>query len=677
MNHYERLGLAPTAGADEVRAAYRELALRAHPDKGGDPVTFQGIQAAHDTLADTERRQRYDRLLAQGGGAEHAAQDGVEARFVQDFGGGAFAGHSERPAEGDGSFGGGGLSAQLERNAAAEAEERRSRGADAVAELGVDQTHSEGFAAWLRNSASSGTGVLTGDELVSRGLISATGALDVGLPELSAPAVMADEFGPPEEVLSLCASLPCPPKLAHGEVLVRMLAAPVNDEDLLRASTPLHALNALPPFDQADQQWEATSLPAVPGVDGVGVVVATAHTGDRPSPLPSADAATPLDVKQWVVVKPAARAAPVGSWRGLLVCPENRLVAVPAQLMPTPMLACARVFATAWRLLEDFGSLRSGDTVIQNAGDEAVGVAVLQLCRLLRLNCICVLADTPQFLILAQRLKEQYGAVHVVRDGPAMADALAAAGVQSKPRLALDAWGGESGRRLLRVLRAGSSLVCYALRTSKIPTLDVSLLLYQQISLHGFSLAAWVEQEGAAAYASMLERIAELVARDKLKLHTVSLSLADGEELKAGLRAAMHGGESPGDRAATSIALDPRPKVVLGLGTMEEANAVYFQCAEFKRQAGSTGDHLGEEAPSADESRHKGATAGLEIASVSALLSSLELTQYVDTFVEEEFTLEVLRESAQRPDELRATLKELGMKKLGHREKLITALRPE
>jgi len=253
-----------------------------------------------------------------------------------------------------------------------------------------------------------------------------------------------------------------------------------------------------------------------------------------------------------------------------------------------------------------------------------------------------------------------------------MADALAAAGVQSKPRLALDAWGGESGRRLLRVLRAGSSLVCYALRTSKIPTLDVSLLLYQQISLHGFSLAAWVEQEGAAAYASMLGRIAELVARDKLKLHTVSLSLADGEELKAGLRAAMHGGEAPGDRAATSIALDPRPKVVLELGSVEEANAVYFQCAEFKHDLKD-----GEKAPSAEVSRREGATADLEITSVSALLSSLQLAQYSDTFIQEEFTLEVLRESAQRPDELRATLKELGMKKLGHREKLITALRPE
>lgn len=56
------------------------------------------------------------------------------------------------------------------------------------------------------------------------------------------------------------------------------------------------------------------------------------------------------------------------------------------------------------------------------------------------------------------------------------------------PRLALDALGGESGRRLFRLLRAGSPLVCYALRSNRLPTLDVSLLLYHQISLHGFSL---------------------------------------------------------------------------------------------------------------------------------------------------------------------------------------------
>ena len=269
---YATLGLPATASTADVRAAYRDLAVQLHPDKGGDPEAFQGIQSAYDTLADTERRERYDRLLAKGIGGADAPAGGVEARFAQDFRNGSFGGSGGSAAEattrgsrreGDG-FGGIGLMGQMHRNATAEAEELRTRGPEAVAERGVEMDHSEGFAAWLRNNAQGGAkkglggGVLTGDDLVSKGLIATTGVLDVPLPELRASAVMYDDHGPPADVLSLCAFIPCKDRLEHGEVLVRMLAAPVNDEDLLRATTPLHALNAIPPFDQLDQQWAST-----------------------------------------------------------------------------------------------------------------------------------------------------------------------------------------------------------------------------------------------------------------------------------------------------------------------------------------------------------------------------------------------------------------------------------
>jgi hypothetical protein len=54
--------------------------------------------------------------------------------------------------------------------------------------------------------------------------------------------------------------------------------------------------------------------------------------------------------------------------------------------------------------------------------------------------------------------------------------------------------------------------------TSRLPTLDVSLLLYHQISLHGFSLNQWVEANGSIAYVKLIESIAELVNADKLLL---------------------------------------------------------------------------------------------------------------------------------------------------------------
>ncbi|EOD08735.1 hypothetical protein EMIHUDRAFT_65090, partial [Emiliania huxleyi CCMP1516] len=57
---YERLQLAPSASADEVRKSYRRLALKHHPDKGGKPETFKSISEAYAVLSDTERRRMYD-----------------------------------------------------------------------------------------------------------------------------------------------------------------------------------------------------------------------------------------------------------------------------------------------------------------------------------------------------------------------------------------------------------------------------------------------------------------------------------------------------------------------------------------------------------------------------------------------------------------------------------------
>ena len=60
MSHYDTLGVARTATADEIKRAFRKLASQHHPDKGGDTRKFQEIQAAYDILGDADKRQRYD-----------------------------------------------------------------------------------------------------------------------------------------------------------------------------------------------------------------------------------------------------------------------------------------------------------------------------------------------------------------------------------------------------------------------------------------------------------------------------------------------------------------------------------------------------------------------------------------------------------------------------------------
>lgn len=59
-NYYEILGIKQTADSDEIKRAYRYLASRHHPDKGGDTAVFQKIQQAYDVLSDQNKRAEYD-----------------------------------------------------------------------------------------------------------------------------------------------------------------------------------------------------------------------------------------------------------------------------------------------------------------------------------------------------------------------------------------------------------------------------------------------------------------------------------------------------------------------------------------------------------------------------------------------------------------------------------------
>lgn len=99
---YDVLGVARDATPEQIKAAYRRLAKKHHPDLNpGDKAAadrFKEIAAAYDLLSDAEKRARYDR-----GEIDSAGQEQPGRGFYRDFaegpGGGAYSGGPDMSAE--------------------------------------------------------------------------------------------------------------------------------------------------------------------------------------------------------------------------------------------------------------------------------------------------------------------------------------------------------------------------------------------------------------------------------------------------------------------------------------------------------------------------------------------------------------------------------------------------
>jgi curved DNA-binding protein len=60
MDHYQTLGIGRDADASAIKAAYRKLASKHHPDKGGNSDDFKRVQEAYEVLSNPQKRAQYD-----------------------------------------------------------------------------------------------------------------------------------------------------------------------------------------------------------------------------------------------------------------------------------------------------------------------------------------------------------------------------------------------------------------------------------------------------------------------------------------------------------------------------------------------------------------------------------------------------------------------------------------
>src|SRR5919108_862802 len=108
-DYYEVLGVTKAAGKDEIKSAYRKLALQYHPDRNksaGAEEKFKEISEAYAVLSDDEKRKRYDTY---GHVGTEDVFRGSGANFDENFkdiGFGGFRGIFEQIFGGRGGFGG-------------------------------------------------------------------------------------------------------------------------------------------------------------------------------------------------------------------------------------------------------------------------------------------------------------------------------------------------------------------------------------------------------------------------------------------------------------------------------------------------------------------------------------------------------------------------------------------
>ncbi len=63
-NPYHILGVSPTATGEEIKKAYRALAMRFHPDRNpGAETRFNAVQSAYELLSDPKRRAEYNQSI--------------------------------------------------------------------------------------------------------------------------------------------------------------------------------------------------------------------------------------------------------------------------------------------------------------------------------------------------------------------------------------------------------------------------------------------------------------------------------------------------------------------------------------------------------------------------------------------------------------------------------------
>ena len=298
-----------------------------------------------------------------------------------------------------------------------------------------------------------------------------------------------DHFGKPTEVLSI-GDRPTPEPKAN-EVRVKTILASIHNHDLLTIR---------------GQYGFKPEMPAIGGSEAVGIIDAVGS-----------------DVKNLKVGQRVAAASVQATWAEYFVAVEDMVFPMPdslddemaAQLIAMPLSAL---------MLIEFLELESGQWVVHNAANGAVGKSLAMLAAARGINTINVVRSGDAIKEL-----EALGIKHNINTSDDdWKDQVKAILGDEKISAAVDSIGGESSNDLLALLGHGGTLASFGIMSGKPMVLNPTHIIFKQATIKGFWGSKISQEMSVENKQRLVDELIERANNGNLKLPVeATFDLAD------------------------------------------------------------------------------------------------------------------------------------------------------
>ncbi len=271
------------------------------------------------------------------------------------------------------------------------------------------------------------------------------------------------------------------PEAQEGELLIKMLAAPINPSDI-NFVQGVYGVKPVLPNSRA-------------GLEGCGVVEDARAEGFCKG-------------DQVIILRG------VGSWSEYVCVPAANVMKLPVPVDPVQAAMLKVNPLTALRMLEGYVQLKPGDWIVQNAANSGVGRCIIQLAKQMGVKTI-------NFVRRPDVLREELtalGADIVVgeEDEDVVKTTLAQLDGQ-RPVLASNAVGGDSAMRLMDMLAPGGSMVTFGAMSKKSIKVPNGFLIFKGIKLEGLWVTQWLKNAPAQDIAAAYDKLARMMGAGALK----------------------------------------------------------------------------------------------------------------------------------------------------------------